>query len=226
MSSPVNPDAHLSTLQASLNLGAECAKRPVASVFRAKAPISPIMTNTGQDTHWDASHAAIGGQSEQPVPDMTRWSFDPPTPQPSRGRRAVLSLVMFCIGVGATLAWQSYGDAARAMLADLSPQLGWLAPQTEPIAQTAPEAPAAAAASFDLQQLALDLYSVRRSVDQLASQFAASQQQMAGDIAKLQADEQQILSKLSAALPRPAPPARKPAPVTPSPSSAPTAQAR
>jgi hypothetical protein len=33
---------------------------------------------------------------------------------------------------------QLYGDAARATIANLSPQLGWLAPQTAPVAQTDP----------------------------------------------------------------------------------------
>jgi hypothetical protein len=107
------------------------------------------------------------------------------------------------------------------MIASSSPQLGWLAPQTAPVVQTTPDVPvpAAAATSPDLQQLALGLASVRRSVEQLAVQLGAGQQQLVGDIAKLNADEQEILHKLSAALPRPAPAAaRKPAPVLPSPS--------
>jgi pyruvate/2-oxoglutarate dehydrogenase complex dihydrolipoamide acyltransferase (E2) component len=177
--------------------------------------------------------ALLSGIRQRPAFDATtRSSLDPITMRPSFGRRAsrglVRFVVIFCIGVGATLAWQSYGDAARAMIANSSPQLGWLAPQTAPLAQTAPElvAPAAAAtASPDLQQLALGLASVRQSVDQLAVQLAAGQRQMGGDIAKLQADEQEILHKLSAAPPRPAAaPARKPAPMTPPPS--PSAQAR
>jgi hypothetical protein len=55
-------------------------------------------------------------------------------------------------------------------------------------------------------------------------QLAASQQQMADGIAKLTADQQQLLHKISAPPPRPAPaPARKPLPlqsseVRPSPS--------
>ena len=156
-------------------------------------------------------------------------SLDTAVMRRSLGRRVSGALARFivvsCIGIAATLAWQSYGDAARAMIANSSPQLGWLAPQTAPV-QTAPDvvAPAAAAAaSPDLQRLALGLASVRQSVDQLAAQFAAGQQQMVDDIAKkLQADEQEILQKLSAAPPRPtAAPARKPAPVT-----SPSTQAR
>jgi hypothetical protein len=83
----------------------------------------------------------------------------------------------------------------------------------------------AGAASPDVQQLAFGLAAVRQGVDLLTAQLAAAQQQMARDIAKLQADEQEILRKLSATPPRPtAAPAHKPAPVTPPPS--PSTQAR
>jgi hypothetical protein len=143
-------------------------------------------------------------------------------------RRLARFLIILGIGVGATLAWQSYGDAARAMIANSSPQLGWLAPQTAPIARTTPDVVAPAAlgtASADVQQLALGLASMRQSVNQLTAQLEAGQRQMGGDIAKLQADEQEILHKLSAAPPRlAAAPAPKPAPVTPPPSA--SAQAR
>jgi hypothetical protein len=146
--------------------------------------------------------------------------------RPSLGKRAsralVRFLITFCIGVAATLAWQSYGDAAREMIANSSPQLGWLAPQAAPLAQTVPDmvAPAAPAApSPDMQQLkemSLGLAALRQSVDQLA----AGQQQMAGDIATAQAAEQDILHKISAPPPRPAAaPARKPVPLTSSLSS-------
>jgi hypothetical protein len=157
------------------------------------------------------------------LPDGMIRAADLNSKRPSLGKRAARALarflIMFCIGVAATLAWQSYGDAAREMIASSSPQLSWLAPQAAPLAQTVPDmvAPAAAATpSPDLQQLkamSLDLAAVRQSVDQLAAQLAAGQQQMAGDIAKLQAE-------ISAPPPRPAAaPARKPVPQTPLPSS-------
>jgi hypothetical protein len=112
------------------------------------------------------------------------------------------------------------------MIANSSPQLGWLAPQTAPVAQTAPEVVAPTAAALpDLQPLALGLASVHQSIDQLAAQLAADQRQMAGDIAKLQADEQEVLHKLSATPPRAAAaPTPKPAPVTPP--ASPSAPAR
>src|SRR6267378_1028969 len=153
-----------------------------------------------------------------------------PKRRQSLGMRAPLAiarfLITFCIGVAATLAWQSYGDAAREMIANSSPQLGWLAPQAAPLAQTVSDmvAPAAPAApSPDMQQLkemSLGLAALRQSVDQLAARLAAGQQQMAGDIATLQAAEQDILHKISAPPPRPAAaPARKPVPLTSSLSS-------
>ncbi len=144
-----------------------------------------------------------------------------PSKRPSPGKRASHALarflITFCMGVAATLAWQSYGDAAREMIASSAPQLGWLAPQVAPVAQTAPNmiAPAATTApSPDRQQLnamSLGLAAVRQSVDQLA----AGQEQITRDITKLRAAEQDILDKISAPPPRPAAaPARKPVPLT------------
>src|SRR5260370_42666838 len=155
--------------------------------------------------------------------DLRRDRFS--SKRPSLGKRAsravVRFLITFCIGVAAALAWQSYGDAAREMIASSSPQLGWLAPQAAPLAQTASDivAPAAPRApSPDLQQLKamlLDLAAARQNVEQLAAQFAAGQQQMAGDIATLRAAQQDILHKISPPPPRPAAiPARKPVPPT------------
>ena len=141
--------------------------------------------------------------------------------QPSLRGRAARSLIIFCIGVAATLAWQSYGDATREMIASSYPQLGWLAPQTA-AAESTPDiiAPTARATGLDSQELRsilVNLAAVRQSVNELAVQFAASQQQMANDIAKLNAAEQDIFDKISSAPPpRPAAaPARKPVPVAP-----------
>jgi hypothetical protein len=214
----VESPALLPTLDA-LNAEFECEDEQGAAGRRRQggAPMDSTSRPTQSEfpTHLRAARPTVDA--------MKRSSPDAAIIRPSLGRRAsrrvARFLIVFCVGVGTTLAWQSYGDAARAMIATSSPQLGWLAPQTAPIVQTAPDevAPtAAAAASPDLQQLALGLASVRQSVEQLAVQFAAGQRQMAGDIAKLQADEQEILHKLPAVPPRPpAAPTHKPAPVIP-----------
>lgn len=97
------------------------------------------------------------------------------------------SLIAFCAGVTATSAWWSYGDAARQMIANRHPRLGWLAQQAEPVAQSAPKviAPAAqATTSFDQQQLSamsLNLDAVRQSTDRLA----ATQEQMTRSIEQI-----------------------------------------
>jgi hypothetical protein len=143
-------------------------------------------------------------------------------------RRVTRFLIVFCIGVATTLAWQSYGDLARAMIANSYPQLGWLAPAAALVAQTAPDDTAAraptAAPSADMQQLkelSLGLDAVRQSVDQLASQVAAGQRQMTGDIAKLQAEispppqRAAAAPAATAAATAAAAPARKPAPPAP-----------
>jgi hypothetical protein len=144
-----------------------------------------------------------------------------PTSRPSPGKRASLTsayyLIVFSIGVAATLAWQSYGDAARQLIAP-------------------------AASTPDRQQLNamwLDLDAVRRSIDGLAISIGASiarsqeqttrsidqltvgLQQITHEIAKLQAVERYVLYKNSDPPPRAAP-AQVPKPV-PRPSPAPIA---
>jgi len=119
------------------------------------------------------------------------------------------------IGVGATLAWQSYGGEAVRTWA---PSLSWLLPAstTEP--------PAPAVTSTELQQqlqqqlkpMAIDLALVRRSEEQLAAnqdQLARKQDQMAQAIAALQAAEQEVSQKVSA--PPSLPSAPKPVHVSP-----------
>jgi hypothetical protein len=157
--------------------------------------------------------------------------------QPSLRKRASRALyrflITFSMGAGATLAWQSYGDTAREMIANAYPQLGWLAPQAEPVAQSAQETIALAASDVDSQQFAasLDLDALRQSITNIAAgiaaiqeqmarsadrianeqiahgvaQLAAGQAQMTHEIIKLQAVEQYVLYKSAEPATRPAP---------------------
>jgi hypothetical protein len=125
-------------------------------------------------------------------------------------------IITFGFGVGATLAWQSYGDVARELVANSYPQLGWLAPQPA-AAHTAPDTmvpPTSAPDPQELKAMSLGLAVVRQRVDQLAAQVAAGQDQITRDITiKLQAAEQDILNKISGPPLRPeAAVARKPSP--------------
>ncbi len=179
-------------------------------------------------------------------------------------------LLAACIGVAA-IAWQSsYGDATKQIVARWAPQLVLTSspplenpglnaqptlpavqtaaakaapPQPAPLAQTAPEgvAPAAAALSPEsaqlLQSMVRDIASAGQEIEQLkasieqirvnqeqmardnskaAEQFKASQEQMTRVIAK--ASEQSLRPQISAPSPRSAAvPTRKPVPTLPSP---------
>jgi hypothetical protein len=105
-------------------------------------------------------------------------------------------LIAFFIGVAATVGWQTYGDAARGMIA--------------------PATPSADQQRFNA--LGLDLDEVRQSIDRVATslassqeqithsvdQLAAGQEQMTREITKLQAVEQYVLYKNSDTAQRPA----------------------
>ncbi len=134
--------------------------------------------------------------------------------RPSRFRRVLVAAARvaatFCIGVVATLAWQPYGDAARMMIANSSPQLGWLAPLAAPgVAAAAPARQLRAAPSSDLD-------TVRERIDRIAvtqeqmtrvvAQLTAGQEQIAKEIAKVREVEQYLLYKTS--YKEEAPPAR------------------
>src|SRR5260370_40587199 len=49
-------------------------------------------------------------------------------------------LITFGVGIATTLAWQSYGVAAREKIANSTPPLGWLAPQAAPVEPSVPDA--------------------------------------------------------------------------------------
>jgi methyl-accepting chemotaxis protein len=120
-------------------------------------------------------------------------------PPRRRALRTLSSLpIAVCIGVAATLAWQSYGDAAREMIANAHPQLGWLAPQGGPVTQNAPDAVAVAtptAPAFDQQQfhaIAIDLEAMHQGIDRIAPGIVAGQEQIARSIDRIAATQEQM----------------------------------
>jgi hypothetical protein len=126
--------------------------------------------------------------------------------RPSIGRRIFRTLTRFfiavIIGIGATLTWQSHGDAARDMVVARAPSLSWL------LSVSTTKSPAVATAApgpvQQLEPLASNIDAVRRSVEQLA----AKQEQMAQNIATLQAVEEDIRQKVSSP-----PPSQQAAPI-------------
>jgi hypothetical protein len=103
-------------------------------------------------------------------------------------RRLIRFVVAVVIGIGGTLAWQSYGDVAKELAATRAPTLGWLLSYV-------PTNPPAVAVSRNpaLQLPAPGLDALRRSVELLASR----QDQMAQNIAALQVVGEDIRQKMS-----------------------------
>lgn len=122
-------------------------------------------------------------------------------------RNIALLLFAVFVGVGGTLASQSYRDE----IIEAFPPLGWLLPVSTM------SAPVTSVTTADLQEqlkpLAIELALVRRSMEQLGSnldQLARKQDQLALNMATLQDAEQELSQKVSAA---PSPPkAAAPAP--------------
>jgi hypothetical protein len=159
----------------------------------------------------------------------------PITDRPTRRRRFARFLLAICIGVAGTLAWQSYGDATRQIIATRAPELGW-SPEAKqmiaswtgwmkpPTEKAAPEAVASSKAppvpgidSAQVQQIAQSLVAVRETVQELA----AGQNQMAREIDKLESVVVEILMKMPERSPQPPAAPAKPTPM-PTPSSRPT----
>ena len=153
----------------------------------------------------------------------------------SRGsRRFRRYLAAVLIGVAATLAWQSYGESAKQIIATRAPELGWSREARQMIATsiqwigwtkspTGPEkrAPlvaqnAPATPSLDsgqVQQMAQNLAAMKQTVEQIAG----GQGQMARDIARLEAAVAELIAKIPEPPAQPSvAPARKPTPVPPS----------
>lgn len=138
---------------------------------------------------------AIERSAETPIraADLENdWSTNEETAS-SEGtlRRFVRSMITFYIGVGATLAWQSYGDEARQTIANLSPQLNWLAPQAA-AAPTVPDTNEEITRSVD-RIVAANQEQITRSVDRIVG---AGQEQIARSIAQLAADQEQLAREI------------------------------
>jgi hypothetical protein len=127
-------------------------------------------------------------------------------------------LITLCAGAAAILVWQSYGDAARRIIASSYSRLGWLAPRTTPIAYRAPD-------PERFNAISIDLDAIRQIVDRIAvtqeqitrdfDQLRGSQEQMMHEISKLQAAEQQNRGKNSEPVLAAPPSAREPIPRSP-----------
>ena len=144
----------------------------------SEVQVSAMPSPTQSDSSVDSLPANLFA-ARPPDPENDGY----PDERSSIGKRAFIPLIrfliIFCIGVSATLILQSYGD--REISANSYPQLSGLAPQTEPVPQNAPDAiglTSRTASSPDQQQpnaISLDLGAVRQSINQIATGIASSQ---------------------------------------------------
>jgi hypothetical protein len=158
------------------------------------------------DKEWDGPAHNLDARFDPRIGRPVKQSVRSPRPsglkddhvasdRPSIGRRVLRTLTGFLvavlIGIGATIAWQSHGDAARNIVVARAPWLGWL------LSVSTTKSPSTAATAPDpvqqLEPLASNLNVVRRSVEQLA----AKQEQMAQNIATLQAVADDIRQGIS-----------------------------
>jgi hypothetical protein len=164
-----------------------CAGRETISTEKPREREARMSTIRGSP-HYAGLLPVEPSADPAPVRPPTLENDPLPNRQPPVRKRAsralARSLMTFCIGVAATLAWQSYGDAARQIIANLYPQLRWLAPHAEP----APETTALVAPAFDqqLNTMSLNFDAVRQSLDRIAAgqeQIARSIDQIATSVA-------------------------------------------
>jgi hypothetical protein len=161
----------------------------------------------------DSEHAPSNGEDQQKlgIPYCSsgkdfQFRSDPfRSGKPAMGKRiargVALSLFAVLVGVGGTLASQSYRDE----IVRLFPPFGWFTPDAT---ITAPVPATISDLQEQLKPLAVDLGLVRRSIEQLTfnlDQLARKQDQLAQDMATLEAAEQESSQKISAPPPAPAP---------------------
>jgi len=231
----------------------EKAEKPVAAGFGGE-PNQQLRTNfenLGLLAHQDDFHSGVTPPldleaSERKAIHDRLGAIEKETKR--RGSRGLARyLVALLIGVAATLAWQSYGDATKRMIATKAPELGWSPEakqmiaswtlggtkppagsekQAAPVAQTAPgnvapEAPATVSLDQDqLQQITGSLTTLRQTVDtlrQTVEELTAGQDQMTRVIGRLETAVAELIVKIPE--PPPQPPAAPARKPTPVPQS-------
>ena len=217
----------------------EKAEKPVAAGFGGE-PNQQLRTNfenLGLLAHQDDFHSGVTPPldleaSERKAIHDRLGAIEKETKR--RGSRGLARyLVALLIGVAATLAWQSYGDATKRMIATKAPELGWSPEakqmiaswtlggtkppagsekQAAPVAQTAPgnvapEAPATVSLDQDqLQQITGSLTTLRQTVDtlrQTVEELTAGQDQMTRVIGRLETAVAELIVKIPEPPPQP-----------------------
>jgi hypothetical protein len=147
-------------------------------------------------------------------------------------------LVALCIGVAAILAWQSYGEAARQIIATRAPELGWspeakqmiaswverlgwtkppvVESKAAPVTQTAPmvaaKPPTTALDPQQVQQIKADVGAVREAVERQLAEMRKSVEQLAAGQELMVREVDRLQAANEEILAKiPTPPAKRPA---------------
>ena len=157
---------------------------------------SPPLNDAYPERDVDTADRTLSNRVHRLRPGTFRPSsgFKNTSDRPSNIRRTVRAVGRFAIaiviGVGATLAWQSYGGE---MVRAWAPSLSWLSPTSQ-----------SAEVQALLRPVALDLAIMKRSIEQLASnqdQLARKQDQMTQTFTTLQAAVRDINQNILALAP-------------------------
>ena len=131
-----------------------------------------------------------GPRTFSPVLKKTRFASNGPSAITQTFRALGRFSVVLFIGIGATLAWQSYGGE---LVSAWAPSLRWLFPPSP-----------SAELQAQLKPVAIDLAIMKRSIEQLASnqdQLARKQDQMTQAFATLQVAVRDINQNILALAP-------------------------
>jgi hypothetical protein len=127
--------------------------------------------------------------------DMGRQQFanEQPSDRQEDSRPFARFLITFCIGVAATLTWQSYNGAVKKIIAGSSPQFAWLAPQA-PVGRTVTDAIEQIITRI-ADRIVANIAAGQEQISHTVDQLAAGQEQMTREMIKLEAMSQYGLSK-------------------------------
>jgi hypothetical protein len=168
----------------------------------------------------------------------------------SRGFRYLVAL---CIGVAAILAWQSYGEAAKQIIATRAPELGWspeakqriaswmqqlgwtkpavVESKAAPVTQTAPmvaaKQPTTALDPQQVQQIKADVGAVREAVERKLAEMRKTVEQLAAGQELMVREVDRLQAANEEILAKiPTPPPKRPAPhAKPTPTAPPPSRA-
>ena len=107
-----------------INPAEEMAANPGAAGSDEKSDLHTVLENLGRVAPQDDLHSGFTPRLDLQALERKVGAIENQTKKRS-SRGFTRYLLAICIGAAATLAWQSYGEAAKQMFAAKAPELGW-----------------------------------------------------------------------------------------------------